>query len=284
MKILLFLLGISCAWLMVSTCAGQTPMEKEDFPEHGISIVLPDDPSYGSELERLGFSPSAELLPPFSVMVKNASRRVVVAFGVRFTKRYADGHVATSDVGSSQTYALVDPGRPNRYDTPLQGLVIQGAARLVTPDGVVDPARKGGAPYTSYRTDTPWTIIKVELDSVVFDDGEAIGPDKLDVVKRLKAHIEAQQDLMEEIANRFSRGELLHNVLQELRTTELSKADAGTLTKLNLGDVYTLVRRQYLDELSATETNAGEEAANKRIQQLKYVRRPNVRQALAGGK
>jgi hypothetical protein len=208
-------------------------MEKEDFPEHGISIVLPDDPSYGSELERLGFSPSAELLPPFSVMVKNASRRVVVAFGVRFTKRYADGHVATSDVGSSQTYALVDPGRPNRYDTPLQGLVIQGAARLVTPDGVVDPARK---------------------------------------------------DLMEEIANRFSRGELLHNVLQELRTTELSKADAGTLTKLNLGDVYTLVRRQYLDELSATETNAGEEAANKRIQQLKYVRRPNVRQALAGGK
>jgi len=136
--------------------------------------------------------------------------------------------------------------------------------------------------------------VKRERDAVLMDairtavpqlglqHGEAIGPDKLEVVKRLKARVDAQQDLLEEVSNRVANGELLHSVLQELQKTALSQAQPRTLTKLNPDDVYGLVRQQYLDELAATETNVGEEAASRRIQQLKYVRRPTIRQAMAG--
>jgi hypothetical protein len=67
-------------------------MTKEDLSEHGFSIILPDDPSYGAELEKLGPSANfrAERLGPSSVVVKNTSRRAIVAFGVRFTERSAD--------------------------------------------------------------------------------------------------------------------------------------------------------------------------------------------------
>src|SRR5437660_12074076 len=92
----LFLHGICCILLMACTCIGQSTMTKSDFPEQGFSIVLPDEPSYGSELRKLGLQPQ-----PFAVLVKNTSRRAVVAFGIRFTKRFDNGHIATSDVISN---------------------------------------------------------------------------------------------------------------------------------------------------------------------------------------
>jgi hypothetical protein len=250
-------------------------MTKEDLSEHGFSIILPDDPSYGAELEKLGPSANfrAERLGPSSVVVKNTSRRAIVAFGVRFTERSADGHIGTSDVVSSQPSALVDLGQPSRYDKPMQGLIMPGVARLVTTDGLVDPAIKGG---TSYRVATPGKIIKVQLDSAVFDDGEVIGPDQLDLGKALRAHIDAQQDLMEEISDRLSRGELLHNVLVELQRTTWPKTGPIISPQLDTSDAYSLARRQYLDELTTTEANAGDEVAIRRLRQLKYATRPSI--------
>jgi hypothetical protein len=261
-------------------------MVKEDFFEHGFSIVLPDDPSYGSELQKLGLSgnPGVERLRPFSVVVKNTSQRTVVAFGIRWTKRDPAGNVATDDGMYMQPHALLDGGRV-RYDRPLEGVIQPRASRLLTVAGMVQTiAESKNLSLHPLPDVSHWSIEKVELDSAVFDDGEAIGPDKLEVVKRLKARVDAQQDLLEEVSNRVANGELLHNVLQELQKTALSQTQPGTLTKLDLDDVYGLVRQQYLDELAATETNVGEEAANRRIQQLKYVRRPAIRQAMAGGK
>lgn len=198
MKYCLPLLKLSCVFLIISTCSGQSTMTKEDFPEYGLLIVLPDDPTYGSELEKIGFSiSSSEGRPaPGSVFVKNTGQRAVVALGVRYTQRSPDGHIAPSDIVASQPSALLDLGQPGRFDRPVGGLIMPGTARLVTPDdGVVDSPRKV---YIRHRTATPWTIVKVQLDCAVLDNGEAIGPDQLGVSKTLQAHIDAQQDLMEE--------------------------------------------------------------------------------------
>ena len=278
MKHYLFLVKISCIFLMISICAGQSTMLKDDFSAHGFSIVLPDDPRYGSELQQLGFSSNPA---PYSVVVKNTSQRGIVAFGMRFTKRFANGHIATSDVMESQPSALVDQARPVRYDKPNMALVMPGSSRVVTPEnGIVDSSPKATTSFTSYQPHLSWTIIKVELDSAVFDDGEAIGPDQLDVVKRLKAHIDAQQDLVEEISGRLAKGEPLHAVLQDLTAsskTGFSKREVRAMTPTNLEQVYPLVRQHYLEELSATEANAGEEIAMRRLRQLAYTIRPQIR-------
>jgi len=252
-------------------------MVKEDFSEHGFSIILSDDPAFGDELQKLGFSTNPS---PYSVVVKNTSQRGIVAFGMRFTKRFANGHIATSDVTETQPSALVDRGRPVRYDKPYGVLVMPGRSRLITPEnGIVNPSPKATTAHTSYQPNLSWTITKVELDSAVFDDGEAVGPDQLDVVKRLKAHVDALQDLVEEISGRLAKGERLNAVLQDLTTssnTGFSKRDVRTMTPTNLDQVYSLVRQHYLGELSATETNAGEEIATRRLRQLQYTIRPRI--------
>lgn len=266
--------------LVISTSIGQSPMIKEDLSEYGFSILLPDDPTFRSELQKLGpsVSATAELLAPGAALVKNTSQRAVVAFGVRFTKRSDDGHIATSDVIDNQPSALMDMGNPGRYDRPRGGLVSPGGTRLVTPNGVVDSTSKS---YTRYQTPTPWTIVKVQIDSVVFDDGQAIGPDQLGVVEGLRAHVNAQQDLLEEISESLSHGELLHDVLQRLQSAALPRTQSA-LTQPGPSGIYALVRRQYLDELITTELKAGDEVALGRVQQLKYVTRPNIH-GLKGG-
>jgi hypothetical protein len=250
-------------------------MTKQDFSEHGFSIVLSDDPTFAEELEQLGPSigASAGNVGPDYCLVKNTSRQSIVAFGVRFTKRSADGHMANSDVLASQPSALLDLGQRGRYDRPLEGLVMPGAARLVTPDGIVDPA---GGVYTSYRTAPPWTTIKVQVDSVVFDDGHAIGPDQLGAIKGLRAHVDAQQDLMEEISDKLSHGGSFRSVLNELRGAALSNGEPKAPTRLDPSQIYASVRLQYLNELTTTEANGGEEFAQRRLRQLKYATRPNI--------
>jgi hypothetical protein len=265
--------------LLISTCLGQSHMLKEDFSQHGVLLVLSDDPTYRSELEKLGPSvvSRADVQGPGAVLVKNTSQQAVVALGVRFTKRSPSGHFATSDVLESQPWALLDRGQPGRYDKPLAGLVLPGAARLVTPDGLVDPLAKASA---HYWTALPWTIVKVQLDSVIFCDGEAIGLDQLGLINALKAHVDAQQDLMEQISARLSHGEALRNVLEQIRGELPPKTENTTLRQT--GQIYSAVRRQYVDELTATAAGAGDEAAIRRLKQLTYSSRPNIHREKGG--
>jgi len=235
-------------------------MTKKDFAHQGFSILLPDDPHYDGELQKLGLpqNPNPEQ-PSFSVLLKNTSQRAVVAFGIRFTKRLAQGGLRTSAYAASQPSALLDLGQremaqremgqpdlaqPNCYSRRPRGLVPPATARLVCEDGIVDPTRRS---YTRYRTPMPFTIVKVQLDSAVFDDGEAIGPDQLNGVNRLGAKINAQQDLMEEISDRLSTGERLREVLRDLQETS-SRADFSeieiktAMATADIEKVYPLVR------------------------------------------
>jgi hypothetical protein len=57
---------------------------------------------------------------------------------------------------------------------------------------------------------------QVKIDSVVFDNGDAWGPDNRQMVKKLEEHIRAQQDLAQDISGRLATGESLHTVLEDL--------------------------------------------------------------------
>jgi hypothetical protein len=259
-------------------------MEKVDFPEHGFHILLANDPRYRSERQNLDLPDDrAEEQPqPVSVLVKNTSSQTIVAFGIRWTKRHLEsGYVATSDASYFQPFGLLDGGKP-RYDRPLEGVIPPGSTWLVTVEGVIQGSRGLQAVSTSYVTDlSQWAIDKVQLDSAVFDNGVTIGPDDLDVVKRLKTQVDARQDLMEQISERLSRGDRLYDVLQDLRR-ELPKTELRPTTDFDSRYVYTMVRQQYLDELSTTERNAGEDVAIGRLQQLMYSARPSFHAAPEG--
>jgi hypothetical protein len=275
MRRLLFPLRICCIVLATLACAVRPSMTKDDFYDRGVSILLPDDPAYGAELEKLGFQASPS---PYSAIIKNTSRRGIVAFGLRFTKQFANGHTAASDVAGTEPSALIDQGQPTRHDKTYRALVISGGSRLVTPEeGIIDSSTGLASGRTSFQTRLSWIITKVELDSVVFDDGEAIGPDHLDLIKRLRAQVDAQQVLVEEISARLAKGELLGGVLHDIAASSAA-VFSKHMVSATADQAYGAVRLRYITELSKTEANAGEEAAIRRLRQLEYTIRPQIRQ------
>jgi hypothetical protein len=261
-------------------------MTKEDFSDRGFSIVLPNDPNYNSELKHLSFSTSvvAQRLRPFSVIVRNTSQRTIVAFGIRWTKRHIQsGSIATDDGIYVQRFGLLDGNRPH-YDGPLEGIIPPGTSLLVTVAGVIQKVGDGDTFDHPLSDLSQWAFEKVRLDSVVFDDGEAFGPDQLGAVKRLKAQVDGQQDLMQELSDRLSHGENFQDVLRGLQSADLSKAESPPQSDVDSQDVYALIRQQYLQELSMTATNFGEDVARRRLQQLKYTTKPTIRFGASGGK
>ena len=281
MKLCLFVLGISCISLMVSTCVGQTKMTKQDFADHGLAVVLPDEAEFASGLTSLGFSASPD---PIAVIVKNTSPHKVAALAVEYVGTTADG--SSVPVGGFAYYSpstMLDAGNPSRpVEPPVLGLY-PGSATLVGGSGPLDAKSGHSGHLYSVTPRSSLVDVQVKIDSVVFDNGNALGPDNRHVAKKLREHIRAQQDLMQEISGRLATGESLRTVLEDL-SSKLPQNDDWRrgLGSKDLPTLYRSVRESYLRGLAATSANVGEDAAMRKLRQFTYVARPTISQK--GGK
>jgi len=116
-------------------------------------------------------------------------------------------------------------------------------------------------------------VTSVVLDAAIFDDGEAIGPDQLGMVDRFKAHFTAEQDLMAEIDSRLASGEVMRDILVDIRgKLSLETADIP-ITPLA---IYEDTRNQILSELETTGRNFGDDVAKRVVLFRKYDKKPDI--------
>jgi hypothetical protein len=165
--------------------------------------------------------------------------------------------------------ALLDGGRSRMG----WGSIAAQSAQLITVEGIIAnaDALRG---FTSSFLAPGFTIVSVELDSAIFDDGVFVGPDQIGILPVFRATINAKQDLMEEISGRLSQGESLHEVLAALNAAK--KAVSTIHAPLDADATYASLREQYLDELTTTEQNFGQEIAIQSIKHHKFDNRPNI--------
>jgi len=251
---------------------GQTKMTKQDFAAHGISIVLPDEPTFAGELKALGFSSAST---PYDVVVKNTSKRNVAAFGIRFVYQFADGTSAPfSTVIALFPQALLDPGQTNRQDR--EPLIKAGNALLVSPegDGIVSlapsPVRASGH-VTTWK---PVSGIRVEANAIVFADGAVWGPDDMHVAQQLQSKLSAQQDLIQEISRRLANGEQLGTVLGDM-TNSVSPAGTSS-SSFDATSLYSRFRKDYLRQLTSTYKRYRDDATKDELRRLTFTMVPNI--------
>ena len=271
MKFCVLLLGILS--LMISTCVGQTKMTKHDFPAHGLAVILPHEADFASGLTSLGFSAAPE---PTAVIVKNTSPHNVAALAVEFIGTSADG--ASLPMGAFaylSPASMLDAGNPGRrMQAPVLGLYA-GAFVLI---GVGGPFYPKGHIASSFSVipRSPVIDMQVKIDSVVFDNGDAWGPDDRLVARKLREHIRAQQDLAQEIAPRLAT-ESLHSVLEDLSSKQPTNQDFRRgMHSTDLPTVYQSVRASYLRQLTAMYAHSGEEAAMRLLGDITFIVRPTI--------
>lgn len=248
---------------------------KTDLPNVRVTMLLPGDLGYASELRNLGFNDDADLrlVGPLSMVVRNKSDRTIVAYSIRWFLRDNSGTVTTHD------HSFMDPdgllsSRTYIHKPPIATEIRDRESRFITPLGAVrDSDQLHELALQLQQSEWPRTIEAVSLDSIVFDDGEAFGPDQTGMVERFEAEVSARQDLMEAIERRLSVGETLGAVLSDLRASSASSLNDSPVTPAGC---YERARRQYLDEVDATNRNYGEEAAMRTIANRKYKVRPVI--------
>src|ERR1041385_4122338 len=242
-----------------------------DLADNGLSVLLPTDAGYAEELHELQFDnkPGMDSARPFSVIVKNASQKAVAAFAIRWKIKDPNGFVRAHDVMQLEARALLDGSR-RRTD---QVSIPAGASRLITVEGVIMNL-EALHNFSSAFQAPEFTVVSVELDLAVLDDGEVIGPDRVGMLAIFRAAVNAKQELMEEISGRLSQGGSLHEILVSLNNAD--KRAPRTYDPMDSGATYAATRQQYLDELTTTERNFGEEVAMRSLQHHKYDNQPNI--------
>jgi hypothetical protein len=247
-------------------------MKKHDLTSAGFSIIASDDPTYETELQRLGLGANADALAtkPFSAILKNASNRSVVAFALRWTISDASGNTVSRDFNYIQPSALLDGGKARRESAPVEHQIRPGMSRLVTVNGM---ARNAEELHDLAAQSFAGTVASIDLDLAIFDDGEAVGPNELGLMERFTAFVNAEQDLMHEVSSRMSKGEDAKMILADIRSR--LAPDTGDVP-VTPAAIYDHNLRIYLTELEATTEHAGTEATKNIVAHRKYDVRPNI--------
>jgi hypothetical protein len=247
-------------------------MVTADFSGAGVALIGPNDPAYTAELRRLGFGDSmdASAVKQSSVILKNSSSRSIVAFAINWIFLGESGQIFQRGHCYLQPSALLDGGRPRRERAPVEHRIGPGDSRIFTLNGM---ARNAQELHEAAAGSFPGPVQAVNLDLVVFDDGEAVGPNRLGLLERLEAYVDAEQDLMAEVDDRQLHGESLQQILANIRSrlpsaTEDTPATAAALYDHNV--------RVYLHELEATGQNFGEDEAKRAVKYRRYVVRPRI--------
>lgn len=245
---------------------------KRDLAPAGVSIIVASDPAYDAELQHLGFADNADALAvkAFSAILKNTVSRSVVAFAIKWTFVDSAGNELSRGFSFVQPSGLLDKGKMKRDKADIEHQVRPATSRLITINGMARSTEElhdiAGRPFDG-------TVKSVALDLAIFDDGEAVGPNELGLMEHFSAFVNAEQDLMQEVSLRLSKGETMREILADIRSR--LGADAGSVPT-TAAAMYEHNLRIHLRELETTSKNAGEMAARNIVANRKYDVRPNI--------
>src|SRR5438309_1718846 len=86
---------------------------KRDFPEHGVHLVTPLDPSFDTDAQKHFNHKIPENLKPFSVFIRNSGKRMIVAYSLTWKFVDENGRVITrKSVGYTEPGILMGDELP----------------------------------------------------------------------------------------------------------------------------------------------------------------------------
>jgi hypothetical protein len=184
------------------------PLTSTPSPYDGIRMIDCNDPGFDARVDLILKSsvPAIRALKPFLVVISNQSRRTIVAYGVNFVVAGAQSVAAQfkypAAVYRTQT-AVLPRGRE----------ILPGEERVVGPYFEIDPAymfkEEWLRTFAKWQTDTPFkgaTGLRVDLDAVIFDDGEVVGPDASGLEQEFASYFKATQEFFGRISDSLRSG------------------------------------------------------------------------------
>lgn len=205
----------------------------KDLPEHGLNIIAPSNPSFDELLTtqlRGRQNAVVEALRPFSILLRNTSKRTVIAFSLKWELMRPDGKILT------QTRDYITVWKLTGITGPDKGahLVRPNSAWVGVPSHITvsqasdsddnDNAVGTTPELTKYLSDLNKELsqlagITISLDGAFFDDGTFVGPDNTGFFAKVKSLLDAKRDILIEVKQGLERGKSAHEVFSRIEET-----------------------------------------------------------------
>lgn len=218
-----------------------------DFPDHGVSLIVPSDPSFGHLKAKLE---STSIHDPYSVFLKNTSPRAVVGYSIKW--QCLDGRGETSDRNLANDRHLNNivswvflHGEESDRRAAVNGsedIIKPHSIWLISSDGLARPIEGPGGghevPFGTTQLDESSGVETIQgcasmtviADGIFFDDGTFIGPDTIGFFTAVKSQMDARYELLRGVQNDLKSGKKADEIFKELeRIHDLQGVRLGEL-------------------------------------------------------
>jgi hypothetical protein len=187
------------------------------------------------------FDPRTASLAAASVVVSSLTEKAIIGIGVQWMLTDAAGH---ESVYSNRTHSfLVTSGRPLALP---HGRLLVGPQTFVSEAVLRNPSGGIIAPLPNDQTVTRFTKasnIRIEVDSIIFQDGEVIGPDRLGLVDAIRNRADAARAIVKQVEEAQAKGNDPAEALRSLVAAPILKGDQ--VARFELGLANSLLRAQH---------------------------------------
>jgi hypothetical protein len=215
---------LAASMLVAAIMAGAQSVKKTTIdasPSPQVTL-LPFDAAVFPAFKEVFDSRTAGLAAA-SVVVSNATDKAIIGISIQWTLTDAAG---VESVYSNRTHSfLVASGRPLALP---HGRLLAGPQTFVSE--AVLPHPDGGiiAPLPNDQTVARFTTaskIRIEVDSIIFQDGEVIGPDHLGLVDAIRDRSDAARAIVKRVEEAQAKGNDPAQALRSLVASPVMKGD-----------------------------------------------------------
>lgn len=265
----------------------------KDLPEHNLMLIGPSDPSFNGKVSVFLKGKSnaiVEATKPFSVFLKNAGNKAVVAYWLKWEKIRADGTIVTSGMGGSNPTDLMEGSAPGLEQllTSSGYRIKPGSMQLVSPIISVDEEQSGSigaitvsaadsselgklqeaaqnnniAPMLDLVTAElkSYTKITISIDGVFFEDGTFVGPDSTHFFEKIQATIDAKRDVLQEIDFALKHNRKIEEIFGNIEGLANSQVEITTPSATST-DHYNFYKKLYAKEILSMRKVMGDNTA-----------------------
>jgi len=255
----------------------QEIMQIKDLPNYGLTLLSSQDHFFEKLLTSvLGneTTPETDSLKPYTVILRNNSTKILVAYSLRWEYTNPDGrriHVDYSDgdiarlMDGSARKATTDYYKAGPTLEPNSLVIVTPSIALKTNSGSRERASDPNYKDVLRRLNSRFSQardISVTVDGAVFEDGTFVGPNATHLFEKFGAELRAEQQLTEQVVLAANQNRSMGDVVREIQaslpnsTPQLYFAPDGTLSGY---DEY--YRYQYASRFASIYRNSGERSA-----------------------
>jgi hypothetical protein len=253
----------------------QVRFNKLDFPEYGVQLITPLDPSFDTAVSKHFRNRDPQTLKPFSVFIHNSGTKTLVAYALTWKFVRQDGGVIDNTIGYSEPGILMGDDIPEgfKHTTAIVPGAVKCFSWLSQIEGDADDASletNRSALHQSQETQkgsieirrrleselSQATDLTVSLDGIVFDDGTFVGSNVV-FLQQLQAVVNAKVDLLREIAQASQRGKI-DEALESI-AAKSQEPDVVFSSEFKADDYYRHYRKLYAFEMSNMSRADGKE-------------------------